>query len=378
MNPKRLQGFLLLAFPFAVGLYGWYAGLVAALLAAFILSALLLPRNASEFCDGTLILPRILQRVMKAYKQRMIAIRTFAMDISDETIKWKQEVFAQMPIMPTAIDHVPGSDLTADATNTITLIKDVPVRINQAAKVVLKLPTTDAVRLETDTVFETAIANAAYALGKYIVLKGLDLVTPTNFSHEIVEPLADVDKETLSTARIQLNTQDAGDYRNAIVNSTAMANLTNDPRIASGDYFGQRVEGDPYVTLTNIEGFANVTEFNKLQTTNGLLGFAFDQQAILVAIRKLSDNVEMARRLGIPAVIREFTLSDPDSGLSFTGYMWQDQKTQDIYVAVVVAFGVTGGRNTFDEDGDPDHVAANELLDNSGVRIVSAAQNPVA
>jgi len=369
----RLTKLLLLALPFAVALVWSGFGAFAALLFLFLVGSLLLPRNSAEFCDATLILPRILQRVMKAYRTWNLPAKFFMTDVSEEGVKFGQPILAQMPIMPVATAHTPGDDLEADATNVKTLLKDVPMRINQAAKVVLKLPTADAVRLETDAVFEQSIQNSAFALGKYMIEAGLSLFTPTNFTHEIVEPVAEWDKETLSAARIALNIQEAGEFRNALAGSTAMSTLTNDPRIASGDYYGQRVESDPYVTLSGIEGFSQVREFPKFPTANNLLGVAFDQQAILLAVRKLADNFDLARRLGIPVTVKDFTLTDPESGLSFTGYMWMKKNTHDIYVTVVAAFGVVGGTKTFDANGDPDNADANDLLDRSAVRIVSAA-----
>lgn len=369
----RLTNLLLLALPFAVALVWTSLGAFAALLVLFLVGSLLLPRNSAEFCDATLILPRILQRVMQAYRTWNLAAKFFMTDVSEDGVKFNQPIMAQMPIIPTAVAHTPGDDLTTGAANVKTLLKDVPMRINQAARVVLKLPTADAVRLETDTVFEQSIQNSAIALGQYMVAAGLSLFTPTNFTHEIVEAAAEWDKETLSAARVQLNLQKAGRNRNGLAGSAAMSTLTNDPRIASGDYFGQRVEGDPYVTLSAIEGFGQFREFPDFPTANNLLGVAFDQQAILLAVRKLADNFELARRLGVPVNVKDFTLTDPESGLSFTGYMWMDTKTHDIYVAVIVAFGVVGGTKTFDADGNDDNADANDLLDRSAVRIVSAA-----
>lgn len=434
--------------------------LIAGLFILFVLGALLAPRQTEGTCYVvTLILPLVAKKMMDAYKARLPMLKNFMFDFgkfldNPERVKFDQEIIAQWPQMPTATPHMPGDDLTNDAQNVKDLLSESKMRINQAVKVVLKVPTDDAVRLELDPVFNAAIENAGYALALHVVMRGMRQVTAATFTHEIVEAAADVDKETLGKARIALNDQEAGVPRFGIVAPATMSKLTDDPRIASGDYHGQLVDENPYVSLKNLEGFTSIDEFPRFPTTphligtlvadaatdkitipqhglpdgarirltnsggaapgglavatdyfardvtmddfkvsatrggaainvtdagmgtnkvfeyEELLGFFFAQPAMLFAIRGLNDNVDLAKKLGIPVPILVETKTDPDTGLTFTLYMWIDVKTHDIYIAAVVAFGVTAGRQAAGNEAD-------SATDKSGVRLVSTAQNTI-
>lgn len=446
---------------FAVGTKSLFGGFVL----LFIVCALLAPRPVEGGALViTLILPLVAKKLMDAYKARLPMLKNFMFDFGKldglpERVKFDQEIIAQWPQMPTATPHAPGDDLTNDAQNVKDLISESSMRINQAVKVVLKVPTADAVRLELDPVFDAAIQNAGYALALHVVMRGMRQVTAATFTHEIVEAAADVDKETLGKARIALNDQEAGVPRFGIVAPATMSKLTDDPRIASGDYHGKLVDENPYVSLKNLEGFTSIDEFPRFPTTphligtldvadaiadpvtdkitipqhglpdgarvrltnsggavpaglavatdyftrdvtmdtfklaatrggaainitdagtgtnkvfeyEELLGFFFAQPAMLFAIRGLNDNVELAKQLGIPVPILVETKTDPDTGLTFTLYMWINTNTHDIYVAAVVAFGVTAGRQAAGN-------VADSATDKSGVRLVAVAQNTI-
>lgn len=348
--------------------------LLTALVFTIIIGALLMPRQ--PVCmDATLILPLFLKKVMEAYKSRLPAMSYFSWDLglNAQAVKYEQEIIAQMPQIPAAADHVPGNDLTAGAQNVKDLITDVKMKIDRCKKVVLKVPTADAVRLELDTTFQEALANCGYALAEAVVNEALSFVNPDTFSHEIVEAEAEVDKSTLSRGRVQLNLQKAGDRRFGLAGSEFMSSLTNDPRIASGDYYGQQVDGNPYVTLRNIEGFQAISEFAQFPADDNLLAFFFDTRALLIAVRQMIDTLNMARALNIPVPILDMTRRDPQTGVSMTAYMWIDVKTHDIYVAFVVMFGLSGGRLNLNAEGAQEAGAADSALDRSGLRVVSEA-----
>ena len=369
-NP--LAKLLLTALPFVLVAMALRFGPVITGVFAIMVGALFTPRT-SLCMDATLILPMLLKKIMEAYKSKLPMLNYFSWDTSPDAVKFEQEIIAQMPQIPSAADHVPGNDLTSGAQNAKDLITDVKMKIDLCKKVVLKIPTSDAVRLELDTTFNEALNNAGYALAESVVNAALGYVNPTTFSHEIVEPLVEVDKTTLSRARVALNLQKAGAPRFGLAGSDFMSNLTNDPRIASGDYYGQQVDGNPYVTLRAIEGFQAVTEFAQFPTANNLLAFAFDSRALLIAVRQMRDTLDMARNLGIPVPILDMSRTDPQTGLTFTSDLWIDVKTHDIYVAFVVMFGLSGGRLNLDADSIQEAGAADSALDRSGLRIVSAA-----
>lgn len=427
----------------------WAAfGPASAIVVMFALGALLTRTDRQTCMVATLVVARILQRVIDAYKTRLPMLKYFALDVSEEQVKFEQEIIAHMPIVPTATSHTPGDSLETGAQSVTDLMGDVPLKIDQAAKVVLKIPTLDAVKLELDVTFNRAIENAGYALAEYVVMAAINrAANEANFSHEIVEAVADFDRDTLSKARIQLNAQKAPAPRFGLTSLTAMGNLTADPRIASKDYHAKLIPGNPYVTLEGLEGFEAISEFSgfptdqaigtftvnastdvvtlaghglsegtrirvasgttlpaglsaatdyfvrdvtpntfKLSATAGgsavditntgtgthtasryekLNAFFFAANAILIAVRQLSDNIDNARKLGIPVPIMVEKRTDPDTGLTFTAYGWIDKATHDVYLAVVVAFGTRGGKQGTGN-------AADTLVDRSGLRVVES------
>jgi len=369
---NRLASLLFFVLPVLALAIAFTHGLLAAVLAVVVIGGLLLPRQAACF-DATFILAMILKKVMDAYKSKLPMLSYFSWDIKAENAKYGQEIIAQMPQIPTAANHTPGNSLSAGAQNVKDLLVDVKMKMDKCKKVVLKVPTADAVALELDTTFAAAVENAGYALAEAVVNEALGFVDPTTFTHELVESLVEVDKSTLSRARVALNLQKAGAPRYGLAGSDFMSNLTNDPRIASGDYYGQQVDENPYVTLRNIEGFREFSEFAQFPSAENLLAFTFDTRALLIAVRQMRDTLKMARDLGIPTPILDMSRTDPATGLTFTAYMWIDTDTHDIYVAFVVMFGLSGGRLNLNASGDQEAGAADSALDRSGLRIVSAA-----
>lgn len=346
---------------------GW-TGIAAVALVAIVLQ----PRQAACF-DATFILPMILREVMEAYKTKLPALGYFLKDISSESVKWGQEIIAQMPLIPTARDHVPGNDLTTDAQNVKDLMTEVKMKIDKCKKVILEVPAGDANSLFLDETFRQAMMNSGHALAEAVVTETLAYVNPDTFSNELVVPLAETNKGTLREARVQLNKQKAGLIRYGLAGSDWVGVLEEDPRMQSKDYAGQMVEDNPYSVYKSVDGFREVTEFPAFPSSNNLLAFFFDQRALLVAFRKMNDTTAMAQTLGIPMTYLHESRTDPNTGLEFHAYMWIEARTQKIFVAFVVAFGVTGGRLSLNAEGDQEEGAADSLLDRSGLRIVSAS-----
>jgi hypothetical protein len=118
----------------------------------------------------------------------------------------------------------------------------------------------------------SAISEGAMALGRAVVASAISHTRAAHFTQEKIETLGNTDLDTLRGARIALNSRGALTPRYVLGNSTFVGNLSADPRVASGDYFGQRTEADPYVTLSNIEGFNEVREFVSMPDNNTVIG----------------------------------------------------------------------------------------------------------
>ncbi len=443
--------------------HGALAGLAVASIGTAAVHTLFHREAMPQLFTATLILPILTGKIIPAFKQKVPALSYFSTDWGKagsafaSPVKWQQEVISQLASVPAVSDHVPGDDLTSGALNAKNLVTDVRVRIDRAKRVVIKLPTADAVSLMMDGAFMQTLIESGIALGRQVVADGLAEVTPDNFTLSMVETKANHDLDTLKTARIALNAVGAGEPRYGIAGSTAVGNIGTDTRVSSNQFYNQRQGVDAYQRLVNIEGFTEVAEAPSFPSGNpsvgvvtaattdvitkvahGLLagdrvrftttntlpagltvdtnyyviasgltadafkvsatlsgsavditdtgtgvhtalvwgalnGFYFEKRAIHIASRQLIDNLEMARALGIPVPIASHQETDPETGLTFSAFMWIDVKTHDIYVAFVVAYGIKAGRALgAGVDVDAGTLAAGTGMDYAGIRVIEA------
>jgi len=148
---------------------------------------------------------------------------------------------------------------------------------------------------------------------------------------------------------------------------------------AATNYFVISVPSTTTLTLSATSGGAVVditdtgTGVHTMTSHGQLNAFYFERRAIHFVSRQLIDNLELARRLGIPQVIAQHTEVDQETGLAFTVFTWMKQGTQDIYMAFTVAYGCKGGRGLAAAAGvDPGSIAAGDGMDYAGVRQIEA------
>jgi hypothetical protein len=101
-------------------------------------------------------------------------------------------------------------------------------------------------------------------------------------------------------------------------------------------------------------------------------GIAFEKRAIHVAFRQMLDAAEVADQLGIPKTYLSKTMTDPESGLTFTAFLWQHQTTHDIFVAFVTLYGIRAGRGIYGGT-NPGGQPAGTALDNAALLIREVA-----
>jgi hypothetical protein len=148
---------------------------------------------------------------------------------------------------------------------------------------------------------------------------------------------------------------------------------------AAADTF--QISTSPSGSAINItdtgSGTHTVTRFENLN------GLAFEKRAIQIAVRPLIDNVQTAVALGINPGMVVKTETDPESGLSFTYFIWGDfngtNPTTDIFVTITCAFGIIAGRQMAVGQGSfplgtaPATLAAGTAMDYAAQRIVELA-----
>lgn len=315
----------------------------------------------------TLSTSKILELVMDAFKVRVpILMNSFATDFSSEQAKLNQTVIARITKLPSAQDYHASTGYKANAAESTALIEDVPVTINQHKHVPIKLDFLDAAStVESINLLDESTSNAGYVLGKSIVDYALGLVTSANFSESSAFPEANSDLDMLENVRTDLNSVGANTMgRFGIVNSGVMTALNSDARIASGDYFDQRIGGDSLGHLKNISGFGNIWEYPDMPANAENLTSLFGTKESLIVSTRLPNDIEkIAQSAGIPSIAKFDTLTDPDTGLTLLGIEWMEAGTFDLYCTVTVMYGAVAGS----QGG-----SAGDKTDYAGHRVVTA------
>lgn len=295
----------------------------------------------------TLSTTQILDLVMDAFKVRVpFLVSAFATDFSSERAKFNQTVNARIAGLPTVQSYDATNGYKANAAEAKTLLNDVPVTIDQHKHVPIKLDFLDeASSVNQINLLEEATMNCGYALAKSIADYCLGLTLSTNFSQSSTYSVANSDLDMLANVRTDLNAVGANTLgRFGIVNSDVMTTLTSDARIASGDYHGQRINGEALGHLRAIQGFANIWEYPDMpNNSENQTAFFGTKESIILATRVPNDTNEVARAMGIPQIASFETLTDPDTGLTLLGIKWIEQGTFDVYCTVAVMYGAVAG-----------------------------------
>jgi hypothetical protein len=315
----------------------------------------------------TLSTAQILELVMDAFKVRLPFLTSaFATDFSDEKAKLNQTVNARIASLPTVQDYDASTGYKNGATESKTVLTDVPVVINRHKHVPIKLDFLDAAStVQQINLLEEATMNCGYVLAKSIVDYCLSLVLAANFSQKSTFTAANSDLDMLVAVREGLNAKGANTSgRFGIVNSSVMSTLSTDSRIASGDYHGQRIGADALGNLMAIQGFGNIWEYPDMPANSeNLTGFFGTKESIVLATRVPTDASEIARAAGIPQIASFETMTDEDTGLTLLGIKWIEQGTFDVYTTVTVMYGAVAGSQAG---------TAGALTDYAGHRLVTA------
>ena len=315
----------------------------------------------------TLSTTQILELVLDAFKVRLpFLVSAFATDFSGERAKFNQTVNARIAGLPTVQSYDSSTGYKANATDAKSLMNDVPVTIDQHKHVPIKLDFLDQNSTVNEiNLLEEATMNCGYVLAKSIADYCLGLVTAANFSQTSTFTTANSDLDMLNNIRTDLNGIGANTTgRFGIVNSDVMSTLTTDSRVASGDYHGQRINGESLGVLRSIQGFGNVWEYPDLPANSeNLSGFFGTKESVILATRVPSDTNDVAQSMGIPQIASFDTLTDPDTGLTLLGIKWIEQGTFDVYCTVAVMYGAVAGK----QGG-----SAGDKTDYAGHRLVTA------
>lgn len=313
---------------------------------------------------GTLSTAEIITDVLEAFKVRFPMLMNFATDFSRDEVKFNQQVIARISTLPTVRDYDATTGYKANAANANDLVEDVAVTINRHKHVPVKVDYIEQASTNRN-LYEEAISNLAFSLGKEAFDYGMSLVTAANFSLSETFSIANSDKDALDAVTAKLNLNGANPMgRFGIVNSGVFTTLDNDARIASSDYYGARRGGEGYGVIRNAAGYGAIYEYPGMPTNAENLSSFFGTRESLVIASRLPRNVfDIAARIGIPAVANAEVVTDAETGMSLMGITWQEQGTFDIYTTLVWMYGMAAGK----QGG-----TAGDKADYAGCRIVTA------
>lgn len=305
--------------------------------------------------NPTLITSILTGKVAEAFRTKVPELSYFSTDfgrngsIFAQPVKFGQEVISHLAIAPTAAAFTPGSGLGTGATNVKDLVGDIKVKIDQAAIVNIKLPTVDSVKYLLEPAFQASMLEAGKSLGRFVIGQVAAKFGKNQFSNEQVCPVASAEFETLSLLRAKLNKLGALAPRFILGETEFVRNISLDPMVANGQYYGQRTGADPYITLVNIEGFESVREFPNMPTNTVAVG---------TVVGEADDDTLTLNAHGLTAGSRvRFANS---GGALPTGLA----AATDYYVRDVTA-------NTFKVASAPGGAAVNLTADGSGTTTVS-------
>jgi hypothetical protein len=317
---------------------------------------------------ATLSATEILQDTLEAFKVRFPMLTGgagFATDFSGSAARYNDIVIAHVRSLPSSQSYDSTSGYQANGANAADLLTDIPVTLNNHKHVPVKVDHIDVLSSRKN-LYEGAIGDIAFVLGKAVVDDALAEVKAANMSYGANVTIANTSKTTLNDATTKLNTNgNAPVGRFGIVTSQFYAALEEDARISSGDYHGQRRSSNAYGQLNGVAGFESIYEYPDLQTAAGesINGFFSGRGSVVIASRVPSDPSELAASIGIPKIANFNTVTDPDSGLTLLGIQWMHAGTFDIWLTMSLIWGVTAGKNGG---------SAGTIMDKAGYRVTES------
>lgn len=313
---------------------------------------------------ATLSTAELISDVLDAFKVRFPMISRIGTDFSTEEARLNQTIKARIMSLPTVRDYDGTSGYEANAANANDLSADLDITLNRHKHAPIKVDYIDQISTKRN-LYEKAVSDLAFVLGKEAFDYAMSLVVAANFSQNSIFSVANSDKDMLDDIAGDMNTIGASPIgRFGIVNTPVFNTLEADSRIASGDYHDQRRGSNAYGVLRGISGFEEIYEYPGLPANaENLTGFFGDQSGIAMASRLPNDVEKLANSLGIPSIAKVEVVTDPDTGLSLMGITWQKSGVFDIYTTLVWIYGIVAGS----QGG-----SAGDLADYGGHRLITA------
>lgn len=277
---------------------------------------------------GTVAGNLISQRILALMVSRRPMLRGVCTDFSAERARLGQTVYTRTVGLPAVNNFGTGAVDTA--------MTDYTVQMANHKEVHFAFTTAEYLSTHRNLVEETSEALAT-ALGNHMVDAVAALIT-TAFTSVTTGAANTKDFSDVTKAAKALNVAGAPEFNRSMwINSDFAEAIEND------DVVMEYVSSDmaaAYGHWKNVKGFANIWEYPALPTTSNLIGFAFQQNALLLATR-VADNPEALIDAGYPGSLQVIT--DPITGFSVLTDRWVAQATRNVNTRMDVLYGCARG-----------------------------------
>lgn len=311
----------------------------------------------------TLTTTTLLTDVIKAFAKACPQLFTLSLDMNAAGVMFNQPAIAKIRKDPTVASYdASAGGYKNGATETNTLLEDVPVLIDQWKHVPLKVSHLSQVANKL-TDYMGAVESTARVLGKYMFDFVMSKVVAANFTNATTEAVATTDWETLGLITKAMNGRGCSENgRHMLVNSDVMQSLGNDPRIINSQFAGQ-LPSTAFGSFSRLRGFETIQEYPDLPSMGNMTAFAYEPRALVLSTRLPMDFTKVAAAWGIPVTAKVEVVRDPSTGFSLMGISWMENGTMDAYFSIAVMYGVTAGANGG---------SAGTIFDKGGQRLISA------
>jgi hypothetical protein len=313
---------------------------------------------------ATLLATEILADTLDAFRADVPQIAAFSTDLSSAKAVKGSQIIAHISVLPTVSTYDAVTGFGNGATDAAALLQDVPVTMNQLPQVPTNVTYLDNVASMKD-LYEEAIRNSAYVLGKNIIDTILTGVSLANFSNTVTQNIAGTSVSTLESIRSQLNTQHAAPMgRFGIMSTPAAESLQDDQRMMNALFYGNLSASTAYRNYKGVCGFENIWEYPDMPANGmALSGFFGDRRAVTIATRIPDLSAFAGVFPNIPELAKWEVVEDPNSGLAILGISWMTLGTFTANFAMTFLYGYTMGNQG---------AGAGQKTDNAGVLLKTA------
>ncbi len=220
----------------------------------------------------TLSTTLILQKTLSAYRTLFPFVSRMGTNFDDAPLRLNDTVKAHIRTLPAIAAYDGTTGYQASGNSARTLLTDVPITVDSHKHVPLLFEHLNLIKDQKD-VYEGAIGDTAYVLGKAMIDTVLAKVKGSNISYSETATAANSDLDVISNITTTMNTNGAMPMgRVGLVSSAVAQALELDTRVQSKDYYGIQTGESSLRVFRNVGGFAAIYEYPDLPGNNAATG----------------------------------------------------------------------------------------------------------